>query len=530
MDTVNDRVSGPSPDAGGNLGVRIRLADAVGIGLAGLLTVGLVASVTGQGLDVRDAGFVVGTVALGITFARWQRLYQTSRSSIRAVELTAIVRVAVLLGASAVVYGQFTGANGVLGRAVTLTLLTSVLFGLSRSLFHAWLRARRSRGGYIRPVVVIGANGDAARIRDVLQDHVESGFSILGVCGDIQDTRNAGLGSLWCGEVHDAVALVRDGKVTGAIVVASALDSDTLNYVVRAVAEAGGHVHVSSGLHGLASQRIVSEPIAHEPLLHIHPTQLNPRQAATKRVVDIVMSSTLLVLTAPLVLTAIALIRISDRGPALFRQVRIGRDDQPFDVLKLRTMEVDAERKMDALARDNLRCGPLFKVDHDPRVTRIGRFLRATSIDELPQLWNVLRGDMSLVGPRPALPSEVEQFPAELSKRTKVLPGITGLWQVEARDNPSFDAYARLDLFYVENWNLAFDLVILVATVESEVARFLANVFLRRESHGDPAIPSKDQDQPVHDEPAERVDGSISGLIPANDARGPNQVRSAFVD
>ena len=157
----------------------------------------------------------------------------------------------------------------------------------------------------------------------------------------------------------------------------------------------------------------------------------------------------------------------------LFRQRRVGRDGVEFEMLKFRSMCVDAEARLAALKLvGNDRTGPLFKLDGiDPRVTRIGRFLRASSLDELPQLLNVLRGDMSLVGPRPALAAEVAEFPADLNARHRVRPGITGLWQVEARDNPSFEAYRRLDLFYVENWSLVLDLVILLGTVEQVLAR-----------------------------------------------------------
>jgi lipopolysaccharide/colanic/teichoic acid biosynthesis glycosyltransferase len=166
-------------------------------------------------------------------------------------------------------------------------------------------------------------------------------------------------------------------------------------------------------------------------------------------------------------------VKFEDRGPAIFRQSRIGRDGVPFDVLKLTTMAVvvDAEARLAALqAETNERSGPLFKMERDPRFTRVGRFMDLTSINELPQLWNVIRGDMSIVGRRPALPAE---FDSALKTRTVVRPGITGLWQVEARDNPSFEAYRRFDLHYVENWSVALDVVILVATAESVLARLL---------------------------------------------------------
>jgi lipopolysaccharide/colanic/teichoic acid biosynthesis glycosyltransferase len=173
---------------------------------------------------------------------------------------------------------------------------------------------------------------------------------------------------------------------------------------------------------------------------------------------------------------AAVVIKLQDRGPIFFTQERVGQQGRPFKLWKLRTMVVDAEERLHEVAADNVRQGPLLKVQRDPRVTRIGHFLRSTSIDELPQLWNVLRGDMSTVGPRPALPHEVAAFDDELLERHNVRPGITGLWQVEARDNPSFASYRRLDLFYVKNWSISLDLVILILTAQSVVSRALRSM------------------------------------------------------
>jgi lipopolysaccharide/colanic/teichoic acid biosynthesis glycosyltransferase len=191
-------------------------------------------------------------------------------------------------------------------------------------------------------------------------------------------------------------------------------------------------------------------------------------------VLDVVLSTILLVVTAPVFAVAALMIKLEDRGPVFFRQQRVGRQGELFTMIKLRTMIPDAEKVRDALAQDNERAGgPLFKLDRDPRRTRIGRLLEAASIDELPNLFNVLRGEMSLVGPRPALASEVAEFDEDLMARQSVPPGITGLWQVEARDNPSFYAYKRLDIFYVENWSLTLDIAIIVATAKSVLFRLL---------------------------------------------------------
>jgi lipopolysaccharide/colanic/teichoic acid biosynthesis glycosyltransferase len=194
-------------------------------------------------------------------------------------------------------------------------------------------------------------------------------------------------------------------------------------------------------------------------------------QTVLKRAMDLVMAAVLLVLTLPLMLVAALAIKLEDGGPVLFRQVRVGKDGKRFVLYKLRSMVPDAEDQLSRLRPRNHRDGPLFKLNNDPRVTRVGRFLRSTSIDELPQVVAVLKGKMSMVGPRPALPEEVAQFDEPLLGRLRVLPGITGLWQVKARDDPSFATYRKFDLDYVQRWSLRLDVAILVTTAFVVVAR-----------------------------------------------------------
>jgi lipopolysaccharide/colanic/teichoic acid biosynthesis glycosyltransferase len=187
-------------------------------------------------------------------------------------------------------------------------------------------------------------------------------------------------------------------------------------------------------------------------------------QKAFKRGMDIVLAVVLLILTLPVLVDAAIAIKLQDGGPVLFRQERVGKDGKRFVLYKLRSMVPDAEAQLPRLRPSNHRDGPLFKLSNDPRVTRVGRFLRSTSIDELPQLVAVLAGRMSMVGPRPALPEEVAQFDEPLLKRLQVLPGITGLWQVEARDDPSFESYRRFDLYYIRYWSLRLDVAIVFLT------------------------------------------------------------------
>lgn len=187
-------------------------------------------------------------------------------------------------------------------------------------------------------------------------------------------------------------------------------------------------------------------------------------RAAVKRSLDIVAATLVLGLLSPVFAAIAAYVAVRDGRPVIFRQVRVGRDGRPFTIFKFRTMVPDAERRREQMAAENERRGPLFKVSDDPRITRSGRILRRSSADELPQFVNVLRGDMSVVGPRPALPSEVEHFPPELRVRELVPPGITGLWQVDGRTDADFGKYTELDRRYVEQWSLRLDLSIVLRT------------------------------------------------------------------
>jgi lipopolysaccharide/colanic/teichoic acid biosynthesis glycosyltransferase len=195
---------------------------------------------------------------------------------------------------------------------------------------------------------------------------------------------------------------------------------------------------------------------------------------AAKRLFDLLVAGAVLVVLSPVLVVITAVLLVTEGRPILFRQKRVGRYGQPFTMWKFRTMVVDAEHQLHRLRGANERTGPLFKMASDPRVTRIGRFLRATSLDELPQLANVLAGTMSMVGPRPALYEEREAFTPDLLAREDMPPGITGLWQVEARTDGDFDRYRQLDLRYVEEWTLRLDLWLLVKTPFMVVRHALA--------------------------------------------------------
>ncbi len=200
-------------------------------------------------------------------------------------------------------------------------------------------------------------------------------------------------------------------------------------------------------------------------MIYVEPVMRGGWRGAAKRLFDVVLAMAILVITLPIQIMAAIAIGVSSRGPVFFHQIRVGKDGELFEVLKFRTMFVDAERRRSELLEHNEADGPLFKMKNDPRVTNVGRVLRKFSIDELPQLFCVLIGSMSMVGPRPALPSEFEQWDEGVADRLRVLPGLTGMWQVSGRSDTSFETYKRLDLYYVDNWSLVHDLAICLRTV-----------------------------------------------------------------
>lgn len=415
------------------------------------------------------------TAALLILFD----LYKSRVSSVRSAELAAISRVAALLIPSILFFDLLATQELHLGVDLVAGLATFAFLIIGRSVFDGWIRSARSQGRYTRSVVVLGAGPGTDDLVELIADHQEAGYRIKGVVARRQDVPR--LSGDWLGEPQDVLDIMATVGANGAFVVVDELSAADRSFVVEQLAEAGHHVHLTMGIAGIASQRVQLAPIVHEPLLYVDRPSLKRWQLVVKRALDLFVATTLLVISAPVLALAAALIKLEDGGPVLFRQHRVGFGGRSFPLFKLRTMAVDAEDRLAELAEQNLRAGPLTKIDHDPRITRIGKFLRFTSIDELPQLVNVLRGQMSLIGPRPALPSEVEAFDDELLERHNVLPGITGLWQVEARDNPSFASYRRLDLFYVKNWSISLDLVILILTAQTVLVRAVKGVLKRGE-------------------------------------------------
>jgi len=232
---------------------------------------------------------------------------------------------------------------------------------------------------------------------------------------------------------------------------------------------ANARVRVVPDLFQMAFSRVAVENLNGIPLLGTREPLLRDWQVFLKRVLDVLMASIVLVVLSPVLLIIAVAIRLDSPGPAIFKQRRVGRGGVEFTCFKFRSMFCDAESRVALLRDQNEATGPLFKMRNDPRRTRVGRILRRFSLDELPQFWNVLRGEMSVIGPRPALPSEVKEYAPWHQRRLEVPPGVTGLWQVSGRSDLTFDEMVLLDVYYIENWSPFLDLRILLKTIPTAI-------------------------------------------------------------
>lgn len=357
-----------------------------------------------------------------------------------------------------------------LSRAWVALLLVSIatLLIVERAVARRIFAKLRTSGQISRRIAVIGNDPHAFHIAQTLQANSSLGYSVAGFIGDF-DIHPPDFDRL--GPVSHADTLLTETGCSGAIISLASIDASEVNHLVRRLTDRGFHIALSSSLHDIDMARVRPQSLDGRTLLYIEPVIRDGWRARAKRGFDVSLAVVASILSAPLVLAAAALIKLDSRGPVFFHQKRVGRNGEHFEMLKLRTMSVDAEQRLEQVMDQNERTGPLFKVARDPRITRVGRILRNWSIDEIPQFYNVLRGDMSVVGPRPALPSEVADWDEEVKERLRALPGITGLWQVEGRGNESFDVYKRLDLLYVDNWSLLHDLLIVWRTFGAVIAR-----------------------------------------------------------
>lgn len=371
------------------------------------------------------------------------------------------VSTTVVLTWTAAFWWQAAVSRGWLG--ISWLLGTAVLLGHHLA-WRAVLERARARGALRVRAAVVGTNAEGERLAHLLARSLA--FEPVGfVWTGVGDPSLDGLPRL--GDVEEVCAGARGLGADCLFVAASAVTEEQMLALVRAARRQGLELRVTANLPGVYATRVTLQPIDEEggPVaLVVPPVRLTGTQAVLKRLFDVVVSTIGLVVLSPVLLAIAVAVRLDSPGLILYRQTRATRGGRPFTMLKFRTMRVDAEEELRGLGVDP--SAPFFKVDaEDPTITRVGRFLRRTSLDELPQLWNVLEGDMSLVGPRPLPIEQVRANPELLAARHEVRAGLTGWWQVRGRSDLDTPEALRMDAFYIENWSLWLDLEILARTV-----------------------------------------------------------------
>ena len=343
-------------------------------------------------------------------------------------------------------------------------LLVLAGWGLAMTAVRFVLARRRDATTKPVKVIVAGNTGDALATRLALRADPRTVYDVQGFVMDrLDDEVPEIVSQLALGSIDQLPHVVKRSEADLVVVCLGAIDAERFAPMVRHLNVLGVDVALSTGLSNVALRRVSLGHVSGRPLVRVTPAPTSGWHLVLKRALDVVGASLLLLAALPVMtLTAIA-IRIEDGGAAIFRQTRVGKGGFPFTIYKFRTMVLGAETMQIDLTSDN--DGPVFKLRADPRVTRVGAFLRKTSVDELPQLFNILRGEMSLVGPRPLPVHEVAAAPASFLDRQAVKPGLTGRWQVSGRSDTGFDELDELDRWYVDNWSLGQDFEILARTV-----------------------------------------------------------------
>jgi exopolysaccharide biosynthesis polyprenyl glycosylphosphotransferase len=354
-----------------------------------------------------------------------------------------------------------------------IALPSTTLFDLiARYAMRKRLHRLHASGHFMLGVVAVGHEPAVADLVKELQRERYHGLTVVAACVAESSGSSEVAGVPVCGGLDDVTAAVdKYDADTVAVLACPEMDGIRLRSLAWDLEKTGTDLCVSPALLDVAGPRTTIRPTAGLTLLHVDHPQLSGIRLVVKDLFDRCFAAAALILFFPLMAVLSTLIWLHDRGPALFTQVRVGKDGRAFKIYKFRTMVVDAEQRRAELLASNDNDGVLFKLREDPRITVMGAHLRRWSIDELPQLLNVLLGDMSLVGPRPALPDEAAQYADHARRRLAVKPGLTGLWQVSGRSDLSWEESVRLDLRYVENWSLALDLQIMWKTFSALVRR-----------------------------------------------------------
>lgn len=418
-------------------------------------------------------------MVLGVALVVWPAFILSSGGYRRSrLGSSRSVRVVISAAAAIIVVGALPaawfGMNWLLATVAVGAPAAAIGSAAVRAAVGGHLRRGLRSGGTRRRVIMVGGPEAVEELCQAVSRERAPGLHVVGVCvpaGSIDRARAMGLPV--AGTI-DQVASIATGLNCDAVAVtgADATRQSFLRQLAWSLEDVDVELMVHPGLIDVARPRMHIQPYSGLSMLHVEQPHFSGWRRTIKRITDIILTSIGLLIIAPLLAAVALAVKLEDRrGPVIFKQTRVGIDGKPFTMYKFRSMVVDAEQRLAELKQSNEGAGPLFKIANDPRVTRVGHFLRRYSLDELPQLFNVLLGSMSLVGPRPPLQSEVDEYADDIRRRLKVMPGVTGLWQVSGRSMLSWEESVRLDLHYVENWSFGLDLQILCRTAYAVLAK-----------------------------------------------------------
>jgi exopolysaccharide biosynthesis polyprenyl glycosylphosphotransferase len=341
-----------------------------------------------------------------------------------------------------------------------------ILVGLSRLIKVSLLRYLRRRGIGSERVLIVGAGEVARTVMRAVVANPECGFNIIGFLDDNPLKGETDIGRFKAlGSLNNLPDILREQAIEEVIITLPWQYHRKIVSIMTLCERSGIRTRIVPDLFQMTISRMQVEDIAGVPMIGVKEVSISGLNQVVKRSIDLVFAGLVLVCGAPLMALLALMIKLESPGPVLFRQERVGRNGRCFTVYKFRSMVEGAEEQQEALQELNEADGPLFKIRDDPRMTHVGKLLRKFSLDELPQLYNVLRGEMSLIGPRPPLPAEVKQYQEWHKRRLEVAPGLTGLSQISGRSQLSFDETALLDIYYIENWSLGLDTKILLQTI-----------------------------------------------------------------
>lgn len=435
--------------------------------------------VVGGTAPISKGDITYGWLSVGLIAAWWLMLgaWNTRQSRVLGAGADEYKRVAAaslwLFGLVAIISFVFRleTARGYVGIALPVGLLSLLV---ARWFVRQHLSADRVGGNSMSRLMLVGGPSAVAHLAATLGRVKHAGYLPVaaytpGLRESITREPESGLPILGSKpDTESILVAIRSCKADAVAISAGVqLHPQTLRHLGWELSAQNVGLIMAPALTDIAGPRIHTQQIAGLPLIHVTTPTLEGGQRVAKRLFDVVASGVLLIVAAPVMIGIATLVKLDSRGPVFFKQERVGIEGSLFKMLKFRSMVVNAEEQLSVLHLKNEGSGPLFKLKNDPRITRFGRIMRKYSLDELPQLVNVLGGSMSLVGPRPPLPREVEAYEQDVRRRLLVKPGVTGLWQVSGRSNLSWQDAVRLDLYYVENWSLAGDLVIILRTARA---------------------------------------------------------------